>query len=560
MTAVEDATGAAGPVHARARLARLGKALCVFALLLGAVLALQWRSGAWRGEFGLAQPDEAAHYVTGLMIHDWALAGFPAPLPYATRYYVHYPKVAFGMWPPLFHCLEAGWMLIWGESRGSVMTLMGLISAALGLMVFLAGRRELSTLGALSAALLLVTSRVIQNGTTMVMLDTTVALACWLATLAMVRFMCTNRTRDVLLVLAFASAAALTKGNGLCLGLTLPLTALLSGRPAVLLRWRLWMMAAGVALAAGPSQLLTLHLFRVERFHLTRESVVRALTVDSRALVFWFGPILFVLVVAGIVHQLILPLWRGRVEPLWGASGSLLIGGFAFHCLLPWPPDERYLAVVGAPLVLFLAAGVRWAAQLLPLPQRWRTPALTAAVVAFYFLSVFQVPHKLYVGYGEAAAFISDAPAWRSSVVLIASSGNGEGPFVSEMAMHRPRSGRVILRAGKMLGSSTWGGRFYTCLYRTPQEMQAYLEASPVDLVVIDNMRSPHPAEHHQVLRETLNRYSDRWQLAATLPREPAPDAPGLTVQVYRRSGPVNVVRRPIEIPMPHTLGRSIVY
>ena len=41
-----------------------------FFLFFGVVVLLQWRSGAYHAELG-SHPDEAAHYVTGLMFSDW---------------------------------------------------------------------------------------------------------------------------------------------------------------------------------------------------------------------------------------------------------------------------------------------------------------------------------------------------------------------------------------------------------------------------------------------------------------------------------------------------------
>ena len=87
---------------------------------LSCVLLLQWTEGAYQAEFG-GHPDEAAHYVTGLMIHDYVAAGLPGnPMTFALEYYDHYPKVALGNWPPLFYVLQAGWTLLFTPDRASM--------------------------------------------------------------------------------------------------------------------------------------------------------------------------------------------------------------------------------------------------------------------------------------------------------------------------------------------------------------------------------------------------------------------------------------------------------
>src|SRR5687767_8633035 len=76
-------------------------------------LAFDWQKagGDYESEFG-AHPDEAAHYVTGLLVRD-AMATLPSCIaersraalgPYrgkdvAGGFYEHYPKVALGVWP-----------------------------------------------------------------------------------------------------------------------------------------------------------------------------------------------------------------------------------------------------------------------------------------------------------------------------------------------------------------------------------------------------------------------------------------------------------------------------
>src|SRR5215211_7034866 len=80
--------------------------LLIALLLLALVIGLQMRAGANHAEFG-GHPDEAAHYVTGLMLRDYVASGLPGnPMAYAKTYYDHYPKVAIGNWPPGFYAIQ----------------------------------------------------------------------------------------------------------------------------------------------------------------------------------------------------------------------------------------------------------------------------------------------------------------------------------------------------------------------------------------------------------------------------------------------------------------------
>ncbi|MGB6075548.1 MAG: hypothetical protein WBG29_07920, partial [Candidatus Acidiferrales bacterium] len=97
---------------AASALSRFRSNFLIWLILLVPVLCLQWYDHAFLGEFG-GYPDEPAHYVTGLMFHDYfASLHYFSPLQFAENYYVHYPKVGIGHWPPVFYLLQAFWTLI----------------------------------------------------------------------------------------------------------------------------------------------------------------------------------------------------------------------------------------------------------------------------------------------------------------------------------------------------------------------------------------------------------------------------------------------------------------
>ncbi|MGZ4972189.1 MAG: hypothetical protein ACXWDN_05465, partial [Limisphaerales bacterium] len=110
--------------------------LLPFLLFFAVVVMMQSFTGAYRAEFG-SEPDEAAHYVTGLMIRDYIAHGFPgSPMHFAKDYYEHYPKVALGHWPPMFYLIQSAWTLIFSPSRVSIMLLMAVLTAGAAKIFF----------------------------------------------------------------------------------------------------------------------------------------------------------------------------------------------------------------------------------------------------------------------------------------------------------------------------------------------------------------------------------------------------------------------------------------
>src|ERR1700686_1788292 len=88
------------------------RGIAVVLVFFGATVLLQFLSGAYRAEFS-GYPDESAHYVTSLMVRDFIVSlQYTEPMQFANDYYLHYPKVALGHWPPFFYALGGIWMLL----------------------------------------------------------------------------------------------------------------------------------------------------------------------------------------------------------------------------------------------------------------------------------------------------------------------------------------------------------------------------------------------------------------------------------------------------------------
>jgi hypothetical protein len=95
--------------------------LIALAVFVGLILGVQYFGGAFQAEYD-GHADEAAHFVSSLLVRDY-LAQFPwpSPLPWAINYYVHYPKVAIGHWPPGYYALQGVWWLFVPPGRASAM-------------------------------------------------------------------------------------------------------------------------------------------------------------------------------------------------------------------------------------------------------------------------------------------------------------------------------------------------------------------------------------------------------------------------------------------------------
>jgi 4-amino-4-deoxy-L-arabinose transferase-like glycosyltransferase len=218
-----------------------GFLLAVFCLCLAVQVASLWLSGGFHAEFG-AHPDEPSHFITGLMVRDYLAAGAPSgAMRFAENYYVHYPKVALGHYPPLLYIVEAAWMLLFPPWRISLLLLEALLLAASATLLCFSMRREAGALVLVAAPILLILTPVVRYCAGMVMPEVLCLLLVIAAVLWWSRYLESQRWQHAAWFGVFAALAILTKQVALFLALVPPLTVLLTRRFGLLRRMHFWM-------------------------------------------------------------------------------------------------------------------------------------------------------------------------------------------------------------------------------------------------------------------------------------------------------------------------------
>jgi hypothetical protein len=511
-------------------------------LFFAAVTGFQWASGAFRAEFG-HRPDESAHYVSGLMIRDYIAALAPAPpIRFAEDYYLHYPKMAMGHWPPFFYVVEAAWMLVFSPSRLSVLALLALLTTLLALTLHLALRSEFSTAAGVASGLLLISLPMTQAFSGMVMAEMLVALLMFSSVLVFARYLDTERWQDAAWFGLLASFAILTKGTGFTLALIPPIAVVLTRKFRLLVRPSFWLPAGIVLLLCGPWHYLApgaMHDAAVPLGRLKFEAF--RIWYLPRMLIHLTGAGILLLSGIGFSVQILYPIWkRQKLQAKWSATAALVVGFLVFRTWVGAANDPRHLTILAPPLLMFLVAAVAWLAPRLPLgPLSARQKmAVVAAVIGLVFaVEKFTIPEKPSFGFQEVAQDLLARPEFRNSVFLISSEGLGEGRFISEVAMRERRPGHYVLRGSKMLARTSWFGHYYTPLYQTRAELMDYLDSIPVGILVMDHTPGWRQLQHHRLLNELLETYRDRWKLIGTYPRDRRSHASQSKILVYRLVG-----------------------
>lgn len=489
-----------------------------FAFALVAVM-FQWAAGAYDCDFG-GHPDEGAHFVTGLMLHDYLVSGFPQhPMRYAENYYAHYPKVALGHYPPGFYVLEGVWLTIFPVNRASVLIFMATLCGTFGFLIFNVALRRLGSM-ALAGVLAwtAIALPLTQTLTFTVMADLALAIAVLLAALAFVRFMESGRWFDSLAFGLWASAATMTKGSGLFLALVPPLAIVLSSRYRLLKNKSLWIAVVPVVLICGPwlyfSRGITAEGM-IDRTPL--EHLKFALPYFAKQFVNVFGAML-IPAALGIFWALRRKRSaEGRwlsLEPFWAVMLALPICLVVFFSGIPAGLEPRYLLPV-VPAVLFLfGGGLIWLRSLFPREQEgtlgWE---LGVVAVLIFFVGKFRIEVKDFAGFRESVRqLVGEAGARRDALhFLISSDARGEGAFISEVAMlDRNRPSHTVDRSSKVLASSDWLGRGYKPAFASDVELSQFIDEAGYDGVFVDEgIPSIFLVPHHEQISRVMRSRED---------------------------------------------------
>lgn len=527
-----------------ARVISRGLVFAILTLLALAVIVFQQQAGgAFVAEFSANNADEASHYVTGLLLTDYVRAGFPAPLAFARDYYLHYPKVGIGHWPPLYYMAEGLLFLASSPATPVALFLPALLAALLVVSAGFLAALGLGPLVGVGVGAVLLALPLLRESTLIIMLDLPVALLVLLAVVAYGRYLAAPRWGAALMFGLLAAMAILTKGTGAALALVPPFALLLTGRFSLLRRLDFWLPLPVVAVLAGPWTLGT-YAMAASGFQYGWGAGFMRLAAET----YWHGLIsaiggpLVALAVVGLLFATVRAWLGGDEAPAaqpWAAVGAGLLAVLAFQCIVPAGLDPRYLLPAAAPLLLMAAYGLMGVFSLLT--RSWPLiTGLLACLVLLVIASPFMLVTLTKPAIGMApAARAALAAGAANPLILVGSDAMGEGALVAAVAQQDRAMAYFALRGSKLLAVSDWNGRDYAPLYPDAAALMRGLDDVGVGYVVLDTSPVAQAILHNRQLLEATAAYADRFRLLGTYPRS---DGKG-EVRLYQLTG--NEARRP---------------
>ena len=539
------------------RIRRIGLELGLVLLLLAVTLFLQRASGAYSSAFG-AEPDEASHYVTAVMIRDYIAQGFPGnPLTFAKNFYLHYPRVAFGLWPPLFHVVSGVWMTIFGVGRTSVLFLLVAFTVSWAWVLYRAATSLVGSYGAALSALLLVLLPITQRYTSSVMIDVPLAMTMLLAMLAYGRYLVSERALDAALFGLFAALALLVKYNSLALILLPPLCVILTGRYYLLRTKAFWLPAFVVLLIAGPWYVTVRRLvfYAAEPGSGLSPFGLGSLVTSAQGIVWVAGPVVFVL---GLIGGVLLALRRLRspetsnpnLWALYSVSTAMVLAVFLFHVF--YPLFETRYSLPAAPALILLSWATIDFVRSRTRHARWLV-AVGSLLLVVQTVLIFQVPRKTGAAYVTTANAVLHDGLQTNGAVLVSADASGEGMLTAEFVMSDRRPDHYVVRASKMLATQTLMRDNYHLLYTSPKKLMTALDSIPISYVIMQQCPPGSCGEHEKLLALTAQQYPDRFWPMQVIPAEN-----GAPISIYRIKGNEGKPARALSIDMAPTLGTTL--
>ena len=489
----------------RSKITLAGGAVVLYFLIIG---AFQYWSGASAAAFG-GYPDEASHYLSGLMIHDYWASGFStSPLAFASNYYTHMPFFGIGYWPPLFYVMEAVWMALLGFHRSDVLLLPALLAALLsGTMFWLLRDRLGAPAAFLTGCLLLITPALLTSNT-LIMVDNAFALFCVWAGLAFGRWIDTGSARAAFLTGLLAALCLLTKINSIYLSLLPPLMFLILGRWRLLLRRTFWIIPAVVAVLWGPWIFYTRKLIGIGFGGLLRPDVLHMAMGVGFALRDNLGWILILVLAGGV-----LALRQARSDTSTLVCALLPVCYVVFLLAARVEIESRFLIPILAPSIVLAGVALAAVSEKLAsvrLPSIWIATALSVVLLGYgVTLKGFtQAPPNQV---RAVVDYIRARDASEDAAVLVPS--DSEGPFIAEFAAdekHRPL--RFMVRPNKLLSIIDWNGGSYQARYQSMDELITLFDGLPIRYTIISASIDVRSRPDDRLLSSTLDAHPERWR------------------------------------------------
>jgi hypothetical protein len=476
----------------------------LFAALIGALAMALARAY----QAGFSGADEPSHFLNGYFISNYLTHSFGSnPMGSAADFYIHYPKISIGHWPPAYYGFLGLLFLVLPPTIPVAFAINVLVSAlpAIGVgaaLSLLSNRRA-----ALAGVVIYALAPLALEGQAMFMVDQPLTACLVAATAVWIRYVQRGGWGWAIGFAALAALAVLIKGNGWLVGL-IPVFHIVFTKNWRLLRSvSLYGAGALAALVVVPWYMLTAKISADGfNYHAGFAYASQALLANLLTLVQNLTPVGVLLALFDIVVE-----YRSRkLDPTrWmivSAIISLILATLTLQSIIPVDIVDRYMApALPAAVVLSVLGAYR---LILALRARGRQGLSTAlATVLLLMLIAPGVAHLIHrqPKADTGTALVSQQlAAGGTSVTVIDGTAAAEGAFIADMAVRDRSLTSYVIRASKLLADSNFMGSDYALKFHDSQRVLDELRRLGVQHVVVVRNGDRPAFPHSEQLRTAL--------------------------------------------------------
>lgn len=495
---------------------------------------------------GLSGSDEGAHFLNSYLVWSYLTEGIGQnPLTYSKDFYVHYPKISIGHWPPLYYIFLASLFFVFPKAPFPLMVVNLVVGALPSLLVARIVRQVLGLPWAMLAAITYVLIPISLNNTVHLMLDQALAGLCLLAAVIWSNYTKEPNLRRGLAYALITAAAILVKGNGWVLGLFPFFHIAFTGRWRVFLNWQTYAAGAFALSIVGVWTVLT---YRISSDGFNYEwginYFILAISTFLSSLYSNLGPIGLIAVIAGIFGS-IFSKDQPELREIGRTGLALIVATLLFHSIVPVDLDQRYMSSAIPPLAIFMSIGVWISTRRLTLAVGRAWLVLPAAIAVFCIpglLFLNNQPARFDMRMDLVATQIAEQPG--GMVAVIDGNPGAEGAFTAEVALRDPNHQSYVVRSSKLLAKSDFMGKRYALRVDTPEAVLGLLDdISSGAVVIVEGPFIKPRFAHSDLLMSALRLPTSPFRLKQTYEHH---RHDGRTY-LYLRTTPVLPLREPIQ-------------
>jgi hypothetical protein len=474
---------------------------------------------------GFSGSDEPSHFLNGYFVNLYFKSHFGEnPLNFAKAYYLHYPKISIGHWPPAFYGFVGLLFFVLPASFTTVFSInlafQIILTTVIAITVNHLSRMSIAVIAALVYSL----TPISVESVAMFMPDGAVAtfaiasVASWLAYASNPSF------KAALLFSAFAAVTVLIKGNGWLVAFVPVFHLLLTNQWRVLASPKLYAAAAIGGIVVVPWYFLTAKLSAAGfNYQAGIPYATHALLFNMSALARNVGTFGLLLAFATALAE-----YRDRNinRQRWTIVAgciSLALATLLLQSIIPVDTVDRYMAPALPPVLVLAFLGVDRIISIFRYPKRL-SPAIPAVLVMACTIAMIGngAQHllnrnpKIDIGIREMVEFIDKDKL--PHAVLVDGSAPAEGAVIAALAVMDDKLQNYAIRSSKILAQSNFMGSDYALQYGDAAQTLAGIRNLGIRYVVTVREGRSSPFPHCDQLDEALQLPQSGYKKVIELP------------------------------------------